>query len=237
MLRVTDAAQAHVRCGSIGLSRRRGRASRRPDGANAELAARRSAPTAGRLSSSSASTGGRPRGGAPSAIDSSARSALPAGRGADQRRVRSTTRSSQINQLLCLIYALLALAVDRRRCSASSTRSCCRSPSARASSACCARSAPRASQVRRMIRYEAVITALIGGVLGVAARAPVLAVLVSQRDRRGLHADDPASSSIAGAARAVGRRRRRRRDAARAAGGAAGRAARRWPTSSQRCAR
>ena len=60
---------------------------------------------------------------------------------------------------------------DRLACSASSTRSCSRPSSARASSARCARWACNRRQVRRMVRHESVITALIGAVLGIARRA------------------------------------------------------------------
>ena len=51
--------------------------------------------------------------------------------------------------------------------SGSSTRSCCRSTSARARSGCCARSARPRRQMRSIVRYESIITAVIGGVLGI----------------------------------------------------------------------
>ncbi len=66
-------------------------------------------------------------------------------------------------------------------------------------------------QIRRTVRYEAVITALIGGVLGLAPGRPLRGARQPSARRRGLHALDPdrPADRAAGAGRD---RRRPRRD-------------------------
>ncbi len=84
----------------------------------------------------------------------------------------------QINQLLFLIYALLALAVIVSLFGIVNTLVLSITERTRELGMLRAVGTSR-RQVKRMIRYEAVITALIGGVLGVALGV-VLAVLVSR---------------------------------------------------------
>ena len=84
----------------------------------------------------------------------------------------------QINQLLVLIYALLALAVIVSLFGIVNTLVLSITERTRELGMLRAVGTSR-RQVKRMIRYEAVITALIGGVLGVALGV-VLAILVSR---------------------------------------------------------
>jgi putative ABC transport system permease protein len=87
-------------------------------------------------------------------------------------------QADQINQLLGLIYALLALAIVVSLFGIVNTLVLSITERTRELGMLRAIGTSR-RQVRRMIRYEAVITALIGGVLGLVLGV-VLAILVTQ---------------------------------------------------------
>ena len=131
-------------------------------------------------------------------------------------------QAGQVNQLLGLIYALLVLAIIVSLFGIVNTLVLSISERTRELGMLRAIGTSR-RQVKRMIRWEAVITSLIGGVVG-AVLGTILAVLFTRRARRlraehpGAHAARPARAGRAGG--------RGGRGAARAAGGAPGRARR-----------
>ena len=111
-----------------------------------------------------------------SAADGSARRAGPArGRGGrhlptvtvkDQAGVRRRSSGSRSTSSCIIIYGLLGLALVIAVLGIVNTLAC-RSSSAPARSACCGRSGSAARQLRRMIRLESVVIAVLGALLGV----------------------------------------------------------------------
>ena len=133
---------------------------------------------------------------------------------ADQKK--SSTRS------LGLVYVLLFLAVIIAFIGIANTLRC-RSTNARARSGCCARSAMSRRQVRSMIRWESVIIALLGTVLGLVIGAVLRLGVVDGAARPGHH-------EVRSRARAARRHRRVRRGLAASSPRSSRRAARRSST-------
>ena len=133
-------------------------------------------------------------------------------------------QAGKINQLLLLIYVLLALSVIVSLFGIVNTLILSIYERTRELGMMRAIGTSR-RQVRQMIRYESIITALIGGVFGLVI-GTVGAVLVTtlRAVRLGLRALDPRRHADP-AARGLGARRADRRPAARAPRGAPGRAA------------
>ena len=142
-------------------------------------------------------------------------------------------QAGQINQVLVLIYALLALAIIVSLFGIVNTLVLSITERTRELGMLRAIGTSR-RQVRKMIRYEAIITALLGGILG--AVLGVLLALVVSRPLERLQAVDPVRQPD----RAAGPERVRRRAGARCCrlgGRRSSTCSRRWPTSSRLCER
>ena len=125
------------------------------------------------------------------------------------------SQEEQINQLLGLIYALLSLAVIVSLFGIANTLALSIHERTRELGMLRAIGMSR-RQVRTMIRYEAVITALIGAILGIGAGRDLRGADRAAAEGRGLHALLPGRDA-GRAARLRRDRRRARRDRARPA--------------------
>ena len=97
--------------------------------------------------------------------------------------------SGQLDQFVYLLYALLAMSIVISLFGIAN--SLFLSIHERHASSGCSEPWERQSQVRRMVRYESVITAIIGGLLGTRSASLFALLVTSSLDHLGLGFDPP----------------------------------------------